>query len=79
LGEESSNESGKESTNDLSDETQETESLPKPTTREELPKLEAETLASQIEEAEAMLEDETLSDEDTEVLNALLNELKGGE
>jgi hypothetical protein len=79
LGEESSNESGKESTKYLSDETQETESLPKPTPREELPKLEAETLASQIEEAEAMLEDETLSDEDTEVLNALLNELKGGE
>lgn len=79
LGEESSNESGKESTNDLPDETQETENSPKPITREELPKLEAETLANQIEEAEKMLEDETLSDEDREVLNALLDELKGGE
>lgn len=39
----------------------------------------AEVLAQQITEAETMLEDETLSDEDREVWQALLDELKGGE
>jgi len=39
----------------------------------------AETLAQQIEEAETMLKDETLTDEDRAVWEALLNELKGGE
>lgn len=39
----------------------------------------AEVLAQQISEAETMLEDETLSDEDKEVWQALLDELKGGE
>lgn len=39
----------------------------------------AEVLAQQISEAETMLEDETLSDEDREVWASLLEELKGAE
>jgi len=61
-GEETLNESGEETLNESG---------------EKLPPEDAKNLAEQISEAEEMLNDGSLSDEDKEVLNALISELKG--